>query len=162
MLSTRFSHSTSNLSRLRLITGAIRWSAADGMPVGDITEAFTLVVKRKNRPQELQGNGRHSSAEAEPFDVSSRTDFSDASDQDGKAVAFMIFGLSNNEEVGEGHFPGDGYYEVTPVLKARWTGGFVRPSASRQVEPPFQRVTLSDNNPIDHMEFSLSTRPALH
>lgn len=162
MLSTRFSHSTSNLSRLRLITGAIRWSAADGMPVGDIAEAFTLVVKRKNRAQELQGGGQHSSAVAEPFEVACGADFSDASDKDAKAVAFMIFGLSNNEEIGEGHFPGDGYYEVAPVLKARWVGGYGRPSASRQVEPPFQRVTLSDDNPIDHMEFSVSSRPALN
>lgn len=161
-MNSRLTDPASHLSRMRLITGLIRWNAAIGIPLGVLDDAFVLVVRRKNRPQEAQGSGSHSSTEAEPFEVFPRVVFSDASDQSGKAVSFTIFGLSNNEEMGEGHFPGDGYYEVEPQLKARWSGGFgLRPSSVRFVEPAFQRVTLSDNNPVAQMEFSVRTRSVL-
>jgi hypothetical protein len=144
---------TSPFLAQRWITGLIRWDAVIGHPRGDIADAFSLVVKRKNRPTEAQGSGSHSSTVAEPFEVACGVEFSDASDENGKAVRFFIPGLSNNEEIWEGGFPGDGYYEVAPQLKARWSAGYGLATTVRRVVPTYERVTLSDNNPIAQMEF---------
>jgi hypothetical protein len=150
---------TSQFLAQRWITGLIRWDAAIGHPLGDIADVFFLVVKRKNRPTEVQGNGSHSSTVAEPFEVACHVDFSDASDADGKAVRFAILGLSNNEEIAEGEFPGDGYYEVAPQLKALWSDGYgMPPMAVREVMPAYQRVTLTDHNPVGQMTFFVGAR----
>jgi hypothetical protein len=150
---------TSPFLAQRWITGLIRWDAALGHPRGDVADAFSLVVKRKNRPTEVQGSGSHSSTVAEPFEVSCHVSFSDASDENGKAVRFVIQGLSNNEEIWEGGFVGDGYYEVAPQLKALWTDGFGMPALTvREVVPPYERVTLTDNNPVGQMLFFVEAR----
>ena len=150
---------TSQFLAQRWITGLIRWHASIGHPLGDVADAFSIVLKRKNRPTEAQGSGSHSSIEAEPFEVACHADFSDASDDEGKAVRFVILGLSNNEEIWEGGFQGDGYYEVAPQLKALWSDGYgMPPMAIREVAPAYQRVTLTDHNPVGQMTFFVEAR----
>ena len=157
-MSYRFTRRPGHFTRLRMITGVIRWNPAIGSPMGDIADAFVLVVKRKSRAQEAQGSGSHSSTEETLSVVDDCTvTFSDGSDAEGRAVNFLIRGLRNNPEIYEGGFPGDGYYQVEPQLKARWSSGWQRASAHRFVDPSFQRVTLTNNNPIGHMEFSVRT-----
>lgn len=159
-MNSPYSHGTTGrVLAQRRVTGLIRWDASLGHPRGDVADAFSLVVKRKNRPTEVQGSGSHASTVAEPFEVPFHVSFSDASDGNGKAVRFVIQGLSNNEEIGEGSFVGDGYYEVAPRLKALWTEGSGMPAlAVREVVPAHERVTLTDNNPVGQMLFFVEAR----